>query len=256
MRRLAPAVVLLLVVPPFVLADRRTYELAAAGAYAVAALGLGALARAGRLSLGQGGLMAAGGYAAAVLAAHHGVPQAAAVPAAAGLAAVLALAVGLAAGRWLPVATFGLAIVAPLAAQRLEGPVALGRPGAGTVYAVAWALAVGLGAAAWWLPRTRPELELALSGAYAGAAGAVLALAGGGVAPGTFPLRLSLFLLAAAAVPWPPVAVLGGLAIQFLPGVLGALPHIGADRVGPTTVAFGIVLCVLALLLPVLRRLR
>lgn len=256
MRGLAPAALPVLVVPPLVLGDRRTYELAAVAAYAIAALGLWRLARAGRLSLGHGGLMAAGGYTAAVLAAHHGVPEAAAVPAAVAVATVLSLAVGLPAGGWLPAATFGLAIAAPPAAERLEGAVALARPAPGAAYALAWTLAVALGAAVWWLPRTRPALELALSGACAGAAGAVLALAAGGVGPASFPLRLSLFLLAAAVVPWPAAALLGGLAIQFLPGVLGALPHVGADRVGPTTVAFGIVLCVLALLQPLVRRAR
>jgi branched-chain amino acid transport system permease protein len=77
------------------------------------------------------------------------------------------------------------------------------------------------------------------------------------VAPDTFPIQLSLYLLVGAVVGffgsiWG--AVLGALLIQFLPDIVGLIPHVDTKQAGPTTLFFGLVLVVLMLVLPIVLR--
>jgi branched-chain amino acid transport system permease protein len=97
-----------------------------------------------------------------------------------------------------------------------------------------------------------------LSAAYAGVAGALLAINYAYVSPSSFPIQLSLFLLVGTVVGffgsiWG--ALLGALLIQFLPDLVGAIPHVDTKQAGPTTFAFGAVLVALMLLLPLAQRL-
>jgi branched-chain amino acid transport system permease protein len=96
-----------------------------------------------------------------------------------------------------------------------------------------------------------------LSAAYAGVAGSLLAINTAYVSPLSFPIQLSLYLLVGAVVGfygsiWG--AALGALLIQFLPDIVGLLPHVDTRQAGPTTFAFGAVLVALMLLLPVALR--
>jgi branched-chain amino acid transport system permease protein len=150
------------------------------------------------------------------------------------------------------------------------------------LYALTWALGAALFLLAWWLLDSRfgralravrdSELAAAVSGinragfkvsafgisaAYAGVAGALLAISNGYVSPSSFPIQLSLYLLVGAVVGlfgsiWG--AALGALLIQFLPDVVGALPHVGTTQTGPTTFVFGALLVVVMLVLPVVVR--
>ena len=96
-----------------------------------------------------------------------------------------------------------------------------------------------------------------ISAAYAGAAGSLYAINVAYVSPDTFPIQLSLFLLVGAVVGffgsiWG--AVLGALLIQFLGDLVGVIPHVDTKQAGPTTFAFGAVLVVLMLLVPLVLR--
>lgn len=147
------------------------------------------------------------------------------------------------------------------------------------LYALTWTVGVFLFLVAWWLLTSRfgrslravrdSELAAAASGvnrsaykvaafgvsaAYAGVAGSLLAINVAYVSPDTFPIQLSLYLLVGAVVGffgsiWG--AVLGALLIQFLPDVVGLIPHVDTKQAGPTTFFFGLVLVVLMLALPV-----
>ena len=147
------------------------------------------------------------------------------------------------------------------------------------LYALTWTIGVALFLLAWWLLASRfgrslravrdSELAAAASGvnrsaykvaafgvsaAFAGVAGALLAINVAYVSPDTFPIQLSLYLLVGAVVGffgsiWG--AILGALLIQFLPDIVGALPHVDTKQAGPTTFFFGLVLVVLMLVLPV-----
>jgi branched-chain amino acid transport system permease protein len=151
------------------------------------------------------------------------------------------------------------------------------------LYALTWTIAVALFLLAWWLLASRfgrslravrdSELAAAASGlnrrgykvaafgvsaAYAGVAGALFAINVAYVSPDTFPIQLSLYLLVGAVVGlfgsiWG--AMLGALLIEFLPDVVGAIPHVDTKQAGPTTFFFGLVLIVLMLLLPLALRL-
>ena len=151
------------------------------------------------------------------------------------------------------------------------------------LYALTWTIAVFLFVVAWWLLSSRfgrslravrdSELAAAASGvnrsaykvgafgvsaAFAGVAGSLLAINVAYVSPDTFPIQLSLYLLVGAVVGffgsiWG--AVLGALLIQFLPDIVGFVPHVDTKQAGPTTFFFGLVLVVLMLLLPLVLRL-
>ena len=150
------------------------------------------------------------------------------------------------------------------------------------LYTLTWTIAVFLFVVAWWLLGSRfgrslravrdSELAAAASGvncaaykvaafgvsaAFAGVAGSLLAINVAYVSPDTFPIELSLFLLVGAVVGlfgsiWG--AVLGALLIQFLPDIVGLIPHVDTKQAGPTTLFFGVVLVVLMLLLPLVLR--
>jgi ABC-type branched-subunit amino acid transport system permease subunit len=88
-------------------------------------------------------------------------------------------------------------------------------------------------------------LAFAVSGAYAGAAGVLLAYLTGYVGPDLFPLSLSVELMA--------IPVIGGAAYAFGP-ILGSAFFVGGQQVIPTrelqTVLFGIALALSVWLLP------
>jgi branched-chain amino acid transport system permease protein len=150
------------------------------------------------------------------------------------------------------------------------------------LYALTWTIGVALFLLAWWLLSSRfgrslravRDSELAagaagvnraaykvaafgISAAYAGVAGSLFAINIAYVSPDTFQIQLSLYLLVGAVVGffgsiWG--AVLGALLIQFLPDIVGLVPHVNAKQAGPTTFVFGLVLVVLMLVLPAVVR--
>lgn len=287
--------VVLLTVLPFALSGFRTLQLATVGAYLVAVLGLDVLLScAGRLSLGHGAFMALGAYTTAILTAHHGVRDVWTIPVAAAVAGAAGLAAGIPAmrlrGPAFALVTFGLAIALPAALEQFDrftggaAGISLGTRGHGDArYALTWTLALALFAAAWALLGSRFGRELrairdnelaaraagvdrfarsvvafGVSAAFAGVAGALLAIDAGSVGPGTFPVTRSLTLVAAAVVGaygsiWG--AVVGAVLVEYLPDVVGALPHVGARQAGPATFVFGAAVIVLVLLRPLVVRL-
>ena len=151
------------------------------------------------------------------------------------------------------------------------------------LYVLTWTIGFALFLLAWWLLASRfgrslravrdSELAAAASGvnraaykvsafgvsaAYAGVAGALLAINNAYVSPSSFPIQLSLYLVVGAVIGlygsiWG--AALGALVIEFLPDIVGALPHVDTTQAGPTTFAFGAILIVLMLALPAVIRL-
>ncbi len=269
------AALLVLAVLPLVLSDFRTLQLATVGAYVVAVLGLDLLiGHGGQVSLGQGAFMAVGGYTTAILVADHGVRDLWTIPIAGAVAGVAGLALGIPAlrlrGSYFALATFGIAVALPAILVRFDhftggsGGITLeGRrtmSDADALYALAWVVATALFFAAWGLLASRFGRALravrdneraaasvglgrsryglaafTLSAAYAGVAGALLAIVSGGVSPGTFPIRLSFYLLVAAVVGgvgsiWG--ALLGALLIEFAADLAGAFPHVHAAEAG------------------------
>ncbi|MDX6450419.1 MAG: branched-chain amino acid transport system permease protein [Gaiellaceae bacterium] len=115
-----------------------------------------------------------------------------------------------------------------------------------------------LAATAYGVNRAKYKvLAFGVSAAFAGVAGALFAINVAYVAPDTFPIQLSLYLLVGAVVGffgsiWG--AVLGALLIQFLPDIVGLIPHVDTKQAGPTTLFFGLVLVVLMLVLPAVLR--
>jgi branched-chain amino acid transport system permease protein len=150
------------------------------------------------------------------------------------------------------------------------------------LYALTWTVGAVAFLIAWWLLDSRfgrslraiRDSELAavasgvnrakykvlafgVSAAFAGVAGALFAINVAYVAPDTFPIQLSLYLLVGAVVGffgsiWG--AVFGALLIQFLPDIVGLIPHVDTKQAGPTTLFFGLVLVVLMLVLPIVLR--
>jgi len=115
-----------------------------------------------------------------------------------------------------------------------------------------------LAATAYGVNRAKYKvLAFGVSAAFAGVAGALFAINVAYVAPDTFPIQLSLYLLVGAVVGffgsiWG--AVFGALLIQFLPDIVGLIPHVDTKQAGPTTLFFGLVLVVLMLVLPIVLR--
>jgi branched-chain amino acid transport system permease protein len=150
------------------------------------------------------------------------------------------------------------------------------------LYALTWTIGALVFLIAWWLLDSRfgrslravrdseiaavasgvnraryKVLAFGVSAAFAGVAGALFAINVAYVAPDTFPIQLSLYLLVGAVVGffgsiWG--AVLGALLIQFLPDIVGLIPHVDTKQSGPTTLFFGLVLVVLMLVLPLVLR--
>lgn len=269
------------VVLPVVLSDYRTAQLAAVGTYFIAILGLDLLlGRAGQVSLGQGGFMALGAYTTVILVAQHGVRDLATIPIAAAVAGGVGLLVAVPAlrlpGAFLALATFGVAVSIPSLAEKFDGltggaagrsfygsPHQTGRGGDVTLaglslshaqwtYALTWAIGVVLLALAWQVVR-RPlgtAALVALSAAYAGVAGSLVAVDLAFFSPDTIPLQVSLYLVAAAVLGrfgsiWGALA--GAFLVQYLGDLVGSLPHVDSSRPGPTTFAFGAILVGLVL---------
>ena len=152
------------------------------------------------------------------------------------------------------------------------------------LYLITWTVAVVCFLFAWWLLGSRfgdslrairgselaatafgvnrsayQVVAFGISTAFAGVAGALLAINIGRVGPGTFSLQLSLFLVVAAVVGlfgsiWG--AVPGALLILFLPDIVGVFPRVTAQESGPATFFFGALLVVLMLAVPLLRRVK
>ncbi len=150
------------------------------------------------------------------------------------------------------------------------------------LYTLTWIVGVALFLLAWWLLDSRFGLALravrdselaaaaaginrsaykiagfGLSAAYAGVAGSLLAINAAYVSPSSFPIQLSLYLLVGAVAGffgsiWG--AVLGALLIQFLSDIIGLIPRVDTTQAGPTTFAFGAVLVVLMLVLPLVAK--
>jgi branched-chain amino acid transport system permease protein len=150
------------------------------------------------------------------------------------------------------------------------------------LYLLTWTIAGALFLLAWWLLdgrfgrslRAVRDSELAaaavgidrathgvaafgISAAYAGVAGSLLAINNAYVSPSSFPIQLSLYLVVGATVGlygsiWG--AALGALLIQFLPDIVNAIPSVDTSKAGPTTFAFGVLLVVAMLALPVVVR--
>lgn len=148
-------------------------------------------------------------------------------------------------------------------------------------YALTWAIGAALLALAWGLVRspfgrslraTRDSARAAavvglneagatafvtaLSAAYAGVAGSLIALDLAFFSPDAIPLQVSLYLVAAAALGlfgsiWGALA--GAFLVEYLGDVVGAIPHVDTSRPGPTTFAFGAILVALVLARPVAR---
>ena len=119
------ALVLALILVPAVFPDFRVYQLGVALTYAIAILGLNLLMGFnGQISVAHGVFFAIGGYTTAILMTRYGINYLATLPAAVAAAALLGLIVGVPALRWqgLPLAfiTFGLAVLVPPLALKLE----------------------------------------------------------------------------------------------------------------------------------------
>jgi branched-chain amino acid transport system permease protein len=129
----ALALVLALLAVPLLFADFRVYQLSVALTYAIAILGLNLLMGFnGQISVAHGVFFALGAYTSAILMTRLGIGYLATLPAAVAAAALLGLAVGIPALRWqgLPLAfiTFGLAVLVPPLALKLE-PITKGATG-------------------------------------------------------------------------------------------------------------------------------
>lgn len=286
------ATLVVLAVLPLVLSGVHTMRLATVGAYVVAVLGLDLLVgQARQASLGQGAFMAVGGYMSAILVAHHGVRDLWTIPIAGAVAGAVGLAAGVPAlrlrGSSFALATLGLAIAIPAILVRFNhftggrsGMPLAGRTVSDTdaLYALTWIVAAVLFLATWGLLASRfgravravrdnergaaaagigrsryLVAAFVLASAYAGVAGALLAIDAGGVRPGTFPILLSFYLLAGAVVGglgsiWG--ALVGALLVEFAADLVGAFPHIGAGRAGPATFALGALVVLLMLGVP------
>jgi branched-chain amino acid transport system permease protein len=287
------AVLVVLAVLPLVLSGFRTMQLAVVGAYFVAVLGLDLLlGHGGQVSLGQGAFMTVGGYSTAILAAHHGLRDLWTIPLAGAVAGGAGLLLGIPAlrlrGSYFALATFGLAIAVPVVIARFDhftgGPDGITLAGRRTMsdtdalYALTWLVATALFFVAWWLVASRfgralralRDNELAaasagvgrsryslaafaLAATYAGVAGALLAIDAGGVSPGTFPIRLSFYLLVAAVVGglgsiWGALA--GALLIEFAADLVGVFPRVGAGERGPAEFALGALVVLLMVAVP------
>jgi branched-chain amino acid transport system permease protein len=162
--------------------------------------------------------------------------------------------------------------------QTGRGAGVVGLSNAQWLYALTWVIGAALFLLAWYLLSSRfgrslratrdSELAAAASGvnraayrvgafglsaAYAGVAGALFAINIAYVSPDSISIQLSLYLLVGSVVGlygsiWGALA--GALLIQFLADVVGLIPHVDTKQAGPTTFAFGALLVVLMLLLP------
>jgi len=121
----AAAVALVLVLPHW-LSDAKAAEFARAGCFFIAIVGLNLVTGyTGQISLGQGALMAVGGYTTAILTANHGFRDLWTIPLAGLVAMAAGFVVGLPArrlsGLYLALATFAFAVAMPALLKRFSG---------------------------------------------------------------------------------------------------------------------------------------
>jgi branched-chain amino acid transport system permease protein len=119
------AVALVAVVPKLV-SDFHSFELALVGVYFIAIVGLNLLTGyTGQISLGQGALMAIGGYTTAIIVTHEHWRDVWTIPLAGLAAGIVGFLIGLPAlrlsGLYLALATFGLAVAMPSLIKKFSG---------------------------------------------------------------------------------------------------------------------------------------
>ena len=226
----------LVVVLGFTMTDYHQYQGGIVGYYLIAILGLNILTGyTGQISLGNGAFMAVGGYTTAILVGHHGWTELSTIPVAAVVAGAVGFLFGIPAlrlaGPYLALATFAIAVAVPSLAKRFDHftggssgiilPIHTGHflywaswVSAGIAYVVAWCVLHGRVGRAFRAVRDSEvaavssgvdlarykTLAFGISAAYAGVAGALLAIGAGYTNPDTFPVTLSLYLLIGAVV--------------------------------------------------------
>jgi branched-chain amino acid transport system permease protein len=246
----------LIVVLGFTMTDYHQYQGGIVAYYLIAILGLNILTGyTGQISLGNGAFMAVGGYTTAILCGHHGWGELWTIPVAAAVAGAAGLLFGIPAlrlaGPYLALATFAIAVAVPSLAKRFDHftggssgitlPIHTGHYlywaswiCAGIGYVVAWLVLRGRTGRAFRAVRDSEvaavssgvslaaykTLAFGISAAFAGVAGALLAIGAAYTNPDTFPVTLSLYLLIGAVVGglgslWG--VVFGALFIEFLP---------------------------------------
>jgi len=281
--------VALVVVLGFTMTDYHQYQFGIVAYYAVAILGLNILTGyTGQISLGNGAFMAIGGYTTAILCGHHHIGALWTIPVAGLVAGFFGLLFGIPAlrltGPYLALATFAIAVAVPSLAKRFDHftggssgiilPIKTGH----YLYWVSW-ICVAIGYVVAWLVlrgrtgrafRAVRDSEVAavssgvnlasyktiafgISAAYAGVAGALLAIGAGYTNPDTFPVTLSLYLLIGAVVAglgslWG--VIFGALFIEYLP-IYAQKTYFGfAFSKQAPSVVYGVVLILIMLLIP------
>ncbi len=273
----------LVVVLGFTMTDYHQYQGGIVGYYLIAILGLNILTGyTGQISLGNGAFMAVGGYTTAILSGHHGVGELWTIPIAALVAGAAGLLFGIPAlrlaGPYLALATFAIAVAVPSLAKRFDHftggssgitlPIHTGHYlywaswiCAGIGYVVAWLVLRGRTGRAFRAVRDSEvaavssgvslaaykTLAFGISAAFAGVAGALLAIGAAYANPDTFPVTLSLYLLIGAVVGglgslWG--VIFGALFIEFLP-----LYAQNISKQAPSVI-YGLVLIVIMLVMP------
>ncbi len=315
MRSRAPGIALWLVVAAAVLAvylfvprlisDFHSRELAEAGVFFIAIVGLNLLTGyTGQISLGQGALMAVGGYTTAALVVHEHWRDVWTIPLAGVAAGIVGFLIGLPAlrlsGLHLALATFAFAIAIPSLLKKFSGltggsqglrlledaPLQVtGLSGTVTIfghsmtqnhflYYLTWGLGLLGFLVAWLLVRGRvgrtfravrdsevaaasaginlawtKTFAFALSGVYAGVAGALLAIQVEIVNPLSFTFLLSILILVGAVVGGLGSLggmILGALFVEYLPDLS---THVSTAQGVPDFV-FGAAIIAVMLLLP------
>ena len=278
------AAVAIFAVLPWVIPSFLTFQFAFAGAYLIAILGLTVLTGTnGQISLGHGAFMATGGYTLAILAQALGWAPELTLPVAAAVAFVIGGIVGVVAlrlsGAYLALATFALAVAVPPLIKRFasvtggaQGVTLVFSRDSRVLYAEAWGIAAILLLLTWLMlggrigrclralrdneiaavsfgidPVRYKTFAFALSAAYAGIAGALVATATAYVSPDTFGLQLSLTLVIGVVIGgldslWG--AVIGGLVVEFLPILAQSI------NTAASSLVYGIALILVMILMP------
>jgi branched-chain amino acid transport system permease protein len=273
------SVAALLVLLPLVLSDGRIAELTRVGIFFIALTGLNLVTGSrGHVSLGHGAFMAIGAYTTALLVAGRsdlrlagldpsrwlpigdGVRDIFTIPIAAVAAGLVGLVVGLPARRLgglaLAIVTFAFAVALLQIIREADettggaGGIELGTTdrltGSPGTYYLTWTLALaGLGLASLLLLSGHAPLGFAISAAYAGVAGSLLAIVATSVSPGTFGLLLSMQLVAGVVI-----AGLGSLWGLAVGAVLLQYVPVWLDSPGLPSLVYGVGLLLVLLLFP------
>jgi branched-chain amino acid transport system permease protein len=288
---LAIGIGVIAVLPSFLGAFERR-NMSQVGLYFIALLGLNIVTGySGQISLGQGAFMGIGGYTTAYLAAEQGLGVWWTIPVAAAVAGVGGLLFGIPAlrlhGPYLALGTFALAVAFVDLARSdrfvnyTGGSQGLffGLPSA--PYYETWGIALGLLLVAWFLlsgklgrslravrdaelaavssglnPAVFKTLAFALSAAYAGVAGALLAIQLGSVNALVFLPTLSITLLVGTAISGFGLlfgTLFGALFIQYAPlkaDDLGLANKLELGTPLPPSVTYGVFLLLVLFLMP------